>query len=64
MNIPEEAIPLNRTYDTSDIEIIREKHGYILVEVQSYVDGVPDERIEVKLVKNAAGAYRLDSPTY
>lgn len=64
MDIPDEAMPLNRTYDTSDFTVIREKNGYILVEVQSYVDGAPDQRIEVKLVKNAAGEYRLDSPTY
>ena len=64
MDIPDEAMPLNRTYDTSDFTVIREKAGYILVDVQSYVDGVPDQRVEVKLVKNAAGEYRLDSPTY
>ena len=64
MNIHEEAFPLNRTYDPADFHVIREKDGYILVEVQSYVDGVSDERIEVKLVRNADGAFRLDSPTY
>lgn len=64
MDIPEEAMTLNRTYDTADFTVIREKNGYILVEVQSYLDGQPDERIEVKLVKNADGEYRLDSPTY
>ncbi len=68
MNIGEEAMPLNRTYDTNDIEIIRDKlsgaHGYLLVEVQSYVDGQPDVKVEVKLVKNADGQFRLDSPTY
>ena len=64
MNVVDEAIPLNRTYDTEDIEIIREKNSYILVEVQSYVDGQPDVMVEVKLVKNAEGEYRLDSPTY
>lgn len=68
MNIGEDAIPLNRTYDTNDIEIIRDKlngvHGYLLVEVQSYVDGQPDVKVEVKLVKNAEGQFRLDSPTY
>jgi len=64
MNIHEEAFPLNRTYDPADFSVLREKNGYILVEVQSYVDGVPDERIEVKLVRNADGAFRLDSPTY
>ena len=68
MNIGEDAMPLNRTYDTNDIEIIRDKlsgsHGYLLVEVQSYVDGQPDVKVEVKLVKNADGQFRLDSPTY
>ncbi|MBQ3591851.1 MAG: hypothetical protein II979_07900, partial [Clostridia bacterium] len=68
MNIGEEAMPLNRTYDTNDIEIIRDKlngsHGYLLAEVQSYVDGQPDVKVEVKLVKNAEGQFRLDSPTY
>ena len=64
MNIHEEAFPLNRTYDPADFNVIREKDGYILVEVQSYVDGAADERIEVKLVRNADGAFRLDSPTY
>ncbi len=64
MNIPEEAFPMNRTYDTSDFTVLREKDGYILVEVQSLVDGQPDERVEVKLVKNAEGEFRLDSPTY
>ena len=68
MNIGDEAMPLHRTYDTNDIEIIRDKlsgdHGYLLVEVQSYVDGQPDVKVEVKLVKNADGQFRLDSPTY
>ena len=68
MDVADEAMPLNRTYDTNDIEIIRDKlngeHGYLLVEVQSYVDGQPDQRVEVKLVKNADGQFRLDSPTY
>ena len=68
MNVVDEAMPLNRTYDTNDIEIIRDKlsgdHGYLLVEVQSYVDGQPDVKVEVKLVKNADGQFRLDSPTY
>ena len=68
MNIGEEAFPMNRTYDTNDIRIVRDKlsgsHGYLLVEVQSYVDGQPDVMVEVKLVKNAEGQFRLDSPTY
>ena len=68
MDLADEALPLGRTYDTDDITIIRDKlkgeHGYVLVEVQSYVDGAPDERVEVKLVRTADGGYRLDSPTY
>lgn len=68
MDLADEALPLNRTYDTDDITIVRNKlkgeHGYLLVEVQSYVDGVADERVEVKLVHDGAGGYLLDSPTY
>lgn len=68
MDLSDEALPLGRTYDTEDITIIRDKlkgeHGYLLVEVQSYVGGVPDERVEVKLVRTADGDFRLDSPTY
>lgn len=68
MNLAEEALPLNRTYDTEDITIKRDnlkgEHGYLLVEVQSYVAGEKDERIEVKLIPDGAGGYRLDSPTY
>ncbi len=64
MNIAEEAFPVNRTYDAADFEIVRERDGYILVEVQSYVDGEKDQKVEVKLVRNAEGEFRLDSPTY
>lgn len=68
MNLADEALPLNRTYDTNDITILRDKlkgeHGYLLVEVQSYVDGEKDERVEVKLVPNGDGGYLLDTPTY
>lgn len=68
MDLADEALPLNRTYDTDDITIVRDRrngtHGYVLVEVQSYVDGAVDERVEVKLVQNEEGEYRLDSPTY
>ncbi len=64
MNIAEEAFPVNRTYDAADFEIVRERDGYILVEVQSYVEGEKDQKVEVKLVRNAEGEFRLDSPTY
>lgn len=68
MDLADEALPLGRTYDTDDITIIRDKlngeHGYLLVEVQSYMDGAPDERVEVKLVCTSDGGFRLDSPTY
>ncbi len=64
MDIAKEAFPVNRTYDVTDFEVVRERDGYILVDVQSYVDGEKDVRVEVKLVRNGDGEFRLDSPTY
>ncbi len=64
MDIAKEAFPVNRTYDVTDFEVVRERDGYILVDVQSYVDGEKDVRVEVKLVRNGEGEFRLDSPTY
>ncbi len=64
MDIAKEAFPVNRTYDATDFEVVRERDGYILVDVQSYVDGEKDVRVEVKLVRNGEGEFRLDSPTY
>ncbi|MBE6570212.1 MAG: hypothetical protein E7658_08365 [Ruminococcaceae bacterium] len=59
----EDILPLNRTYDTSDFTVLINREEFVTAEVQSYVDGVKDERIEVKLVYTENG-WRLDSPTY
>jgi len=63
INLAEEALPLNRTYDTADFRILRIKDNYVLTEVQSYVDGQKDVPVELKLVITESG-FRLDTPTY
>ena len=63
LNLADEAIPLNRTYDCANAEILENKAAYVLFSVPSTVDGLPDEEIEIKIVRERDG-WRLDSPTY
>lgn len=63
LNLADEAIPLNRTYDCANAEILENKAAYVLFSVPSTVDGLPDEEIEIKIVRENDG-WRLDSPTY
>lgn len=63
LNLADEAIPLNRTYDCANAEILENKAAYVLFSVPSTVDGLPDEEIEIKIVRESDG-WRLDSPTY
>ena len=63
LNLADEAIPLNRTYDCANAEILENKAAYVLFSVPSTVDGLPDEEIEIKIVLESDG-WRLDSPTY
>ena len=59
----DEIIKTNRTYDVEDFKVIINREEFVTVEVQSYVDGVKDLVIEVKLILTENG-WRLDSPTY
>ena len=59
----DDIIETNRTYDVTDFQVIINREEFVTVEVQSYVDGVKDLKIEVKLVMTENG-WRLDSPTY
>jgi len=63
VGLDEEALELNRTYDTADYEVMINRERYVTAEVQSYVNGEKDEVVEVKLVYESDG-WRLDSPTY
>jgi len=64
MDLPYEAMPLLRTYDTSDFEIVQQGENYVVAAVQSYIDGEKDIPVKLKLVLNAENQWRLDSPTY
>ena len=63
LNLAEEAIPLNRTYDCANAEILENKKNAVTFAVPSSVDGLPDEEVEIKIVRTDDG-WRLDSPTY
>ena len=63
LNLADEAIPLNRTYDCADAEILENKKNSVTFSVPSSVNGLPDEEIEIKIVRESDG-WRLDSPTY
>lgn len=63
LNLADEAIPLNRTYDCANAEILENKKNAVTFAVPSSVDGLPDEEVEIKIVRESDG-WRLDSPTY
>ena len=63
LNLADEAIPLNRTYDCANAEILENKKNAVTFAVPSSVDGLPDEEVEIKIVRTDDG-WRLDSPTY
>lgn len=63
LNLADEAIPLNRTYDCANAEILENKKNAVTFAVPSSVDGLPDEEVEIQIVRTDDG-WRLDSPTY
>lgn len=62
LNLPDEAMELGRTYNTDEMEIIRESDSYVLVSVPTEQDGKSLD-VELKLVMTEDG-FRLDTPTY
>lgn len=63
INLKSEALPLGRTYDTSTMEIVRQRDNRVTVALTGYLDGAEDCTAEITLVKEEDG-WRLDSPTY
>ncbi len=63
VDIENEAVNLNRTYDFETLKILRQGNGYALVEVLSICDGEESDTIRLKLVMTEDG-WRLDTPTY
>lgn len=59
----DEIMPLDRTYDTENITIVKEKSGTVIISVPSFVDGKPSEDVEISMIVTKNG-WRLDSPTY
>ena len=65
-NTFEPLIKEKRLYDFSTAKIVRPKNGkYVTVEIESYLEGAPDDRLTVKLgLKLQDGEWMLDSATY
>ena len=59
----DEIMKLDRTYDTANIKVVKQKNGRVTLSVPSFVNGVPDEDITLTVIKTDNG-WRLDSPTY
>ena len=59
----DEILKLNRTYDTSNVRIVKKYRKKVVVGVQSFVDGVPDGEETFTLEITPSG-WRLDDPTY
>lgn len=63
LDLAKDALPLGREYDTSALTVTLEKPDYVIVSLPSYVGGVYDCDVELKLVPTSSG-WRLDTPTY
>ena len=65
-NTFEPLIKEKRLYDFSTAKIVRPKNGkYVTVEIESYLESTPDDRLTVKLgLKLQDGEWMLDSATY
>lgn len=59
----DEILQLDRTYDTSSIEIVRIRSNTAEITVPSFKNGVPSDDISLRLVMTDDG-WRLDTPTY
>jgi len=62
LDLPYNAMTLDREYDLDGMEIVREMKDYVLVSVPTEAGGKPLD-VELKLVMTADG-FRLDTPTY
>lgn len=63
INIDDDALTLERTYDLSTIKVIKQKSEYAVIEVESFLNNSPSDKVRLKLVMTDDG-WRLDTPTY
>lgn len=63
VDIEEDAIKLDRTYDLSTITITKQTDSFALFTVDSLVAGEPSDTVRIKMVMTENG-WRLDTPTY
>lgn len=62
-DLKETGKKLGRTYDLSDITVVKCVRSRAEISVQSYVDGEKDQVVVLSLLREN-GAWRLNSPTY
>lgn len=59
----DDIMKLDRTYDTANITVLKQKSGTAIITVPSFVDGVKSDDVRLNIIKTEKG-WRLDSPTY
>lgn len=59
----EDIMKLDRTYDTDNIKVVKQKSGTVIISVPSFVDGKKSDDVKLNMIKTEKG-WRLDSPTY
>ena len=57
------AYELSRTYDMESLLIDKQTSSYVTFTVDSYVDGVLSDPVQLKITSTPSG-WRLDTPTY
>ena len=54
---------LERTYDTENITVTKQKSGTVILSVPSFIDGKASDNVSITMIRTENG-WRLDSPTY
>ena len=63
IDLADDAIPMGRTYDFSQMKIIADESSRIKASFPSYINGEKSVDVSITIVKTTDG-WRLDSPTY
>ncbi len=64
VDIEDEILYNGRTFDTASVKIVKKTFSYVLLTVDSLIDGEPSDNIKIKMVKEGDGTWKLDTPTY
>jgi len=59
----DDIMKLDRTYDTENITVTKQKSGTVILSVPSFIDGKASDNVSITMIRTENG-WRLDSPTY